>query len=239
VQEKIIHFASRGGMDIEGLGEKNVALLYETGLIKRFEDIYRLKKEDLLRLPRFAEKSAQNLIDAIERSKRTTLAKFLNACGVPHVGESGARLLAMHFKDLEDLYRATPERILDIKQVGETIAASVATFFHDEGNLKTLESLKELGLRLENRDFATEEKAQGRLAGMTFVITGTLPAPRKEAEELIARGGGRAASQVSASADYLVVGENPGSKLAKAEKLGIKRITYSELVTLTEETKGG
>ena len=128
VQEKIIHFASRGGMDIEGLGEKNVDLLYLRGLIKRFEDIYRLKKEDLLELPRFAEKSAQNLIDAIERTKRTTLAKFLFAIGILHVGEYVARLLAMHFPNLEDLYRV-PESILEIKQVGETIASSVSTFF--------------------------------------------------------------------------------------------------------------
>jgi DNA ligase (NAD+) len=239
VQEKIIHFASRGGMDIEGLGEKNAALFYETGLIKRFEDVYRLKKEDLLRLPRFAEKSAQNLIRAIDLSKRTTLAKFLNAIGIPHVGEYGARLLAIHFRNLEDLYRARPERILEIKQVGETIATSVSTFFHDEGNLKTLESLKELGLSLENPDFAAEEKPPGPLAGMTLVITGTLPVPRKEAEDLIELAGGRAASQVSASTDYLVVGENPGSKLAKAEKSGVKRIAYKELVALAGETKGG
>ncbi len=226
-------------MDIEGLGEKNVALFYETGLIKRFEDVYSLKKEDLLRQPRFAEKSAQNLIDAVERSKRTTLAKFLNAIGIPHVGEYGARLLAIHFKNLEDLYGARPERILEIKQVGETIATSVSTFFHDEGNLKTLESLKELGLSLENPDFAAEEKPPGALEGMTLVITGTLPVPRKEAEELIALAGGRAASQLSASTDYLVVGENPGSKLAKAEKSGVKTITYNELVALAGEMKGG
>ncbi len=122
VQERIIHFAGRGGMDIEGLGEKNVALLHSKGLIKRFEDIYRLRRTDLLALPRFAEKSAQNLIDAIERSKQTTLSKFLYAIGIPHVGEYGARLLATQFKNLEDLYRVAPERVLDIKQVGETIS---------------------------------------------------------------------------------------------------------------------
>ncbi len=236
VQEKIIHFASRGGMDIEGLGEKNVALLHSTGLITRFEDIYRLKKADLLKLPRFAEKSAQNLIDAIERSKRTTLAKFLNACGIPHVGEYGARLLATRFTTLEELYGVAPDEVLTIKQVGETISDSVSTFFHDEGNVKTLESLRELGLRLENPDFAREEKAEGPLAGMTFVITGTLPAARKEVEELIERHGGHAASQVSASTDYLIVGEDPGSKKAKAERLGVKTITYTDLLGLTEET---
>jgi DNA ligase (NAD+) len=239
VQEKIIHFASRGGMDIEGLGEKNVALLHTRGLITRFEDIYLLKKADLLSLPRFADKSAQNLIDGIERSKRTTLSKFLFAIGIPHVGEYGARLLAIHFESLEALYRVTPERVLAIKQVGETISDAVSTFFHDEGNIKTFESLKELGLRLENPDFNLEEKAQGSLAGMTFVITGTMPAMRKEVEDLVERHGGHAASQVSASTDYVVVGENPGSKLAKAEKLGIKRITYAELLGLTGETQGG
>lgn len=235
VQEKIIHFASRGGMDIEGLGEKNVALLHSTGLITRFEDIYRLKKADLLTLPRFAEKSAQNLIDAIERSKRTTLSKFLNAAGIPHVGEYGARLLATRFKSLEELYRVAPEEVLAIKQVGETIADAVSTFFHDEGNIKTLESLRDLGLHVENPDFAPDEKARGPFAGMTFVITGTLPATRKEVEELIERHGGHAASQVSASTDYLIVGENPGSKLTKAERLGVKTITYTDFVGLTGE----
>jgi DNA ligase (NAD+) len=239
VQEKIIHFASRGGMDIEGLGEKNVALLHSTGLITRFEDIYRLKKADLLGLPRFAEKSAQNLIDAIERSKRTTLSKFLNASGIPHVGEYGARLLATRFKSLEELYRVAPERILDIKQVGETISEAVSTFFHDEGNIETFEALRGLGLLLENPDFAPEEKAQGSLAGMTFVITGTLPAPRKEVEELIEKHGGHVTSQVSASTDYLIVGEDSGSKKAKGERLGVKTITYTDFLGLTGEEKGG
>jgi DNA ligase (NAD+) len=123
--------------------------------------------------------------------------------------------------------------------VGETISEAVSTFFHDEGNIKTLESLRDLGLRLENPDFNLEEKAEGPLAGMTFVITGTLPAARKEVEELIERHGGHAASQVSASTDYLIVGENPGSKKAKAERLGVKTITYTDLLGLTGEGKGG
>jgi DNA ligase (NAD+) len=235
VQEKIIHFASRGGMDIEGLGEKNVALLYSEGLIKRFEDIYRLKKEALLSLPRFAEKSAQNLIDAVERSKRTTLAKFLFAIGIPHVGEYGARLLAANFRDLEDLCRVDAKKVQDIKQVGETIADAVATFFGDEGNIETFEMLRSLGVALENPDYAPAGTQAGGLAGMTFVITGTLPEARSKVEELIERHGGRPVSQVSAATDYLVVGENPGSKLAKAEKLGVKRLTYEELVGLVGE----
>jgi len=235
IQEKIIHFASRGGMDIEGLGEKNVALLYSRGLIERFEDIYKLKKSDLLSLPRFAEKSAQNLIDAIERSKRTTLAKFLFAIGIPHVGEYGARLLASNFRTLEDLYRTSPEKVLRIKQVGETIADSVATFFGDEGNIRTFESLRSSGVTPENPDFTAGRGVRGTLEDLTFVITGALPKARSEVEELIEKNGGRSASQVSAGTDYLVVGENPGSKLAKAESLGIRKITYEQLAEMVKE----
>ncbi len=236
VQEKIIHFASRGGMDIEGLGEKNVELLYSRGLINRFEDIYRLTKEDLLQLPRFADKSAQNLIDAIERSKRTTLAKFLFAIGIVHVGEYVARLLATHFQTLQGLYRIPSGRVREIKQIGDTIAASISAFFTDERNIETLEVLRSLGLSVENPDFAASERPPGALEGMTFVITGTLSEPRKEVETFIEKHGGHPSSSVSASTNYLVVGENPGSKLGKAQSLGIKIISYEELRSLAALT---
>ena len=141
VQEKIAHFASRGGMDIEGLGEKNIELLYSRGLIKHFEDIYKLKKEDLLELPRFAEKSAQNLIEAIEKSKHATLSKFIFAIGILHVGEYAAKVLAKNFRKLEDLYKVTPERIMQIKQMGEKIASSLSMFFNDRKNIDLLNSM--------------------------------------------------------------------------------------------------
>ncbi|MDP2755155.1 MAG: NAD-dependent DNA ligase LigA, partial [Nitrospirota bacterium] len=131
VQERIRHFASRGALDIEGLGEKNVELLYSSGLVTHFVDMYRLKKEDLLKLPRFAEKSARNLIDAIERSKHITLARFLYALGILHVGEYASKLLAKNFEKLEDLYEISTERIIKIKQMGEKIASSVSDFFKD------------------------------------------------------------------------------------------------------------
>ncbi len=230
VQEKIIHFASRGGMDIEGLGEKNVELLYSRGLITHFEDIYKLTKADILALPRFAEKSAQNLIEAIDRSKRTTLAKFLFAIGIFHVGEYVARLLAKNFRTIEDLYGVRVERLLEIKQMGEKIASSVSTFFNDERNIQTLESLKALGVKLENPDFESEKGGTRPLEGLTFVVTGTLPRSRKEIEETIEAHGGHASSSVSGSTDYLLVGENPGSKLAKAEALNVKRISYEDLL---------
>ncbi|MBM4129109.1 MAG: NAD-dependent DNA ligase LigA, partial [Nitrospira sp.] len=153
VLERIRHFASRAAMDIEGLGEKNVDLLYSKGLISHFVDIYRLKKEDLLELPRFAEKSAQNLIDAIQKSKKTTVSRFLYALGIVHVGEYAAKLLAKNFEELEDLYHVRPERIMEIRQMGEKIASSISDFFNDSENLKTMKTLKSLGLKITNPDF--------------------------------------------------------------------------------------
>ena len=238
VQEKIIHFASRGGMDIEGLGEKNVELLYTKGLIKHFEDIYKLRKEDLLGLPRFAEKSAQNLIGAIEKSKNAILSKFLFAIGILHAGEYAAKLLAKNFKRLEDLYRIKPERIMQIKQMGEKIASSLSTFFNDEKNLRVLDSLIKHGLKISNPDFISEKKGEIPLEGLMFVITGTLPKSRKEVEDLIEANGGHTSSAVSASTDYLIVGEEPGSKLQKAKTLGVKTISYDELIKMIEQKTG-
>jgi DNA ligase (NAD+) len=238
IQEKIIHFASRGGMDIEGLGEKNVELLYSRGLIKHFEDIYKLNKSDLLKLPRFAEKSAQNLLEAIERSKNATLAKFLFAIGILHVGEYAAKILAKNFKNLESLYYVKPENIIEIKQMGEKIASSISIFFNDEKNIKTLDTLNDLGLKLSNPDYVSGKKESKALEDLTIVITGTLPKPRKEIEDLIASHGGHASSAVSASTDYLLLGDDPGSKLQKAEALGVKTISYDELLRLMEKKDG-
>jgi DNA ligase (NAD+) len=236
IQEKIIHFASRGGMDIEGLGEKNVELLFLRGFIRHFEDIYKLKKEDLLKLPRFAEKSAQNLIDAIEKSKKTTLARFLYALGIIHVGEFAAKLLAKNFEGLEKLYHITPEVLTGIKQLGEKIAFSISTFFNDKKNLDLLNVMvREHGLKVENPDFSKKKKEAGSLDGLTFVITGSLPKPRKEVEDIIEANGGHTSSAVSASTDFLVAGEDPGSKLQKAKALGVKVISFDALIKLMED----
>jgi DNA ligase (NAD+) len=239
VQERIIHFASRSAMDIEGLGEKNVELLYSRRLINHFADIYKLKKEDLLHLPRFAEKSAQNLIGAIEKSKHTTLSRFLYALGILHVGEYASKLLAKNFEDLEGLYHVTPDRIMKIRQVGEKIAGSVSDFFGDSVNIATMNTLKSLGMKITNPDF--EGKGAVReikpLAGLTVVITGTLPKAREEVEELIERLGGHASSSVSKNTDYVVVGENPGSKLRTAQNLKLKTISYDELLKLAGKDK--
>ncbi|HXY53995.1 MAG TPA: NAD-dependent DNA ligase LigA [Nitrospirota bacterium] len=236
VLEKIIHYASRGAMDMEGLGEKNVELLYTNSLIKHFDDLYRLKKEQLLELPRFAEKSAQNLIDAIERSKKTTLSRFLYALGIVHVGEYAAKLLAKNFEKLEELYRIKPDRIMEIKQMGEKLAESISGFFSEEENLRTLDRLKKLGVRVSNPDFegARAKKEKRPFEGMTFVITGTLSRPRDEVEEIIERRGGHASGSVSKKTSYVIVGEEPGSKYEKAKSLGVKVLSEEEFNKLVE-----
>ncbi len=225
VQERIKHYASRAAMDIEGLGEKNVELLYSKGLISHFPDIYGLKKKDLLNLPRFAEKSAQKLIDAVKKSKETTLARFLYSLGIIHVGEYAAKLLAMNFKKLEELYNVKPESIEHIKQLGKKTAVSISKFFNDCQNLKTLKSMD---LQISNSDFREEDTGKRIFDGLTFVITGTLPVSRKEAAEIIESMGGHVSGSVSKSTNYLLSGSNPGSKLDKAKGLGVKIITYEE-----------
>ena len=225
VLERIMHYASRGAMDIEGLGEKNVVLLFNNGLIRHFADLYTLRKEQLLELPRFAEKSARNLIEAIERSKKTTLSRFLFALGILHVGEYAAKQLARHFEKIEDLYHVKPRHIIEIKQMGEKLAESISGFFSEKENLKTLDTLKKLGLKISNPDYeAATKKERGPLDGLTIVVTGTLSRPRNEIEELVERLGGHAAGSVSKKTSYVLAGEEAGSKLEKAKALGVKII---------------
>ncbi|HMK42718.1 MAG TPA: NAD-dependent DNA ligase LigA [Dissulfurispiraceae bacterium] len=232
VREKIIHFASRGGMDIEGLGEKNVELLCEKGLIKHFADIYALSKEDLIPLPRFGEKSASNLIQAIAASKKTTLSRFLFALGISQVGEYAAKLIARNFEILQALYRVEAERLTAIPQIGEKTAHALAAFFQDDGNIKTLDHLIAFGLSLVNPDFASRRQSARILDGLTFVITGTLPESRADIEALIEQNGGHAAASVSKSTNYVIAGEAPGSKLQKAAALGIPVISYSDFADM-------
>ncbi len=234
VLERIMHYASRGAMDIEGLGEKNVELLYNQGLIKHFVDLYKLKKDQLLELPRFAEKSAQNLIDAIEKSKRTTLSRFLFALGILHVGEYAAKQLARHFEKIEDLYHVKPERIVEIKQMGEKLAESISGFFGEKENLHTLDIIRKLGIAVSNPDYETgTKKEKGSLDGLTIVVTGTLSRPRNEVEELIERNGGHAAGSVSKKTNYVLAGDEPGkNKIDKAKELGVKVIDEKQFIKI-------
>ena len=237
VVTRIMHYASRGAMDIEGLGEKNVELLFNHGLIKHFADLYAITREQLLELPRFADKSARNLIDAIARSKHTTLSRYLFALGILHVGESAARLLARHFEKIEDLYQVKSERIIAIKQMGEKLAQSLSGFFGDKENLLTLDRLKNLGMVISNPDYeAGANKERGPLYSLTIVVTGTLSRPRNEIEELIERLGGHATSSVSKKTSYVLAGEEAGGKkLEKAGTLGITVITEAEFIKMTEQ----
>jgi DNA ligase (NAD+) len=233
VLERIMHYASRGAMDIEGLGEKNVELLYSQGLIKHFADLYTLKKEQLLELPRFAEKSAQNLINAIEKSKQTTLSKYLFALGILHVGEYAAKQLARHFEKIEDLYHVKPGHIVEIKQMGDKLAESISDFFSEKENLHTLDMLKKLGVTILNPDYeAGTRKERGPLDGLTIVVTGTLSMPRNEIEERIERLGGHAAGSVSKKTSFVLAGEEAGSKLEKAKALGVKVISEKDFNNL-------
>jgi len=235
VKERIRHYASRAAMDIEGLGEKNVELLYEQGLVTHFIDIYKVKKEELLALPRFAEKSAQNLIDAIEKSKSTTLSRFIFSLGIIHVGEYAAKLLARNFRNIDDLYHLKAEKVESIRQMGKKTAESVSTFFDDDHNLEALRTLKELGLSLSNPDYEDGGPVKRPLDGLTFVLTGSLPKPRKEIEDLIESLGGHASGSVSKKTDYLVLGESPGSKLGKAQSLGVPAISYDEFMMMVRK----
>ncbi len=224
IKESIRHFASRRAMDIEGLGEKLVDKLVETGLVRKLSDLYRLKKEDLVNLERMGEKSAQNLLEQIERSKSAGLARLIFALGIRYVGEHLAEVLAEHFPSLDALSRASYEELIPIPEVGPRIAQSIADFFQNEENRKLVRELKELGVRME-----AEKPKEGPLSGKTFVFTGTLSAfTREEARQIVESLGGRVATGVSRKVDYVVVGADPGEKLRKAQELRITVLTEEE-----------
>lgn len=220
VREGIIHFASRDAMDIEHLGPAVVGQLLEAGFIKDAGDLYYLHEryDDLIKLERFGPQSAKNLLEAIERSKKNSLAQLIFALGIRHVGSRAARLLSEHFGSLERLMQAREAELVAIPEIGPKIAASVVEFFRQEVNRRVLAKLVRAGINTK------EEITRGPapLAGKTFVLTGALSSlTRKEAQEFIERLGGRVASSVSRQTDYVVVGENPGSKYERAVALGI------------------
>jgi len=226
-------------MDIEGLGEKNIELLYDNKLVRHFTDIYKLKETDLLNLPRFAEKSAHNLILAIDKSKKTTLARFILSLGITFVGEYSTKLICQNFKNLKDLMSAEDKDLRKIDQIGVKVANSLTTFFNDEQNINVLEKLGAEVLDLSNPDFKKTPSStkvnkdfEMPFNNLTFVITGTLPKGREEVKKYIEQRGGRLSSSISKKTSYLIVGVNPASKLKKAENLGVNRISYDELIKM-------
>jgi DNA ligase (NAD+) len=235
VQQRLEHFASRGAMDIRGVGEKMSVILVNQGLVKDFADLYRLRerRDELIAIDRMAEKSADNILAAIEKSKKMPLPRLIYALGIRHVGSETAELLAEHFNSLDKLESASEEELASIPAVGPKIAGSVAAFFTSKEN-------KELITKLEAAGVLPLPEARPReqpLAGQEFVITGHLGSlSRQEAESQIKVLGGTTRSDVSAKTTYLVVGADPGSKLARARALGIEQITEDKLIRLLEPT---
>jgi len=221
----IKHFASKRAMDIDGLGTKLVDQLVDRGVVADIADLFGLTHETLASLERMAEKSAQNIIDALEQSKRRPLARFLYALGIRHVGEHLAEVLAHEFRSIEKLSRATEEDLIAINEVGPEVAQSVVRFFQDPKNVENLRRLEKAGLRIEEPSQTHQQKLRGR----TFVFTGVLASMgREEARSHVESRGGQTSSSVSSKVDYLVVGENPGSKLDRARDLGIQIITEDQ-----------
>jgi DNA ligase (NAD+) len=232
LKERLRHFGSRRAMDIEHLGEAVLEQLVDRGLVKDFADLYRLTVPQLAELERLAEKSAQNLVGAIEGSKRRGLARLLNALGIRMVGERVARLLAMRFGSLDRLAAASEDALAETHGIGPTIAASVRKFFDDESNRRILDDLGRLGVDLTER-MATADGPKP-LAGKTLVITGTLASlSREAARELVEALGGRVTSSVTRKTDYVVVGEAPGGKADDARRLGVPVLDEAAFHELT------
>jgi len=233
-QQRIEHFASRGAMDIRGIGESQSATLFREGLVRDVADLYDLKdkREQLLKLEKMAEKSADNLLDAIEKSKQTPLPRLIFALGIRHVGAEMAEILAKEFGSLDALADAPRERLMSVPAVGPKIAESIVAFFQQEDNKKIVQRLKDAGVDPREERAKPEELP---LTGEEFVITGTLRAfSRTEAEARIKARGGAAKSEVTRKTAYLVVGAEPGSKLARARALGIKQIDEDEFLRILD-----
>ncbi|MEO8439552.1 MAG: NAD-dependent DNA ligase LigA [Spartobacteria bacterium] len=227
LKRRVEHFASRGAMDIEGLGEAMVEQLVSRGLVGQVSDIYRLTSEQLGGLERMGEKSVANLVTAIERSKQQPLWRLLFGLGILHVGVSAARALAEHFSGLDALMEATPDELQQIPDVGEVVGASITQFFREPGNREMIEQLRAAGLRLTSEP-KKEAPDGSKIKGTTWVITGTLGQPREVIAEQIVQQGGKVTGSVSKKTNFVLAGEEAGSKLEKAKKLGVRILNEQE-----------
>ncbi len=234
IEGRLEHFAARGAMDIDGMGEKSAQQFVHAGIVTRLPELYGLSKDRLLELEGFAEISVENLLAAIEASKQTTLARFIYALSIPHVGEHVASVLASAFGTIDALREASVERLEEVPEIGPEIAQSVAGFFANAENARTVDELIAAGVSIA----APEDKAE-TLAGLTFVFTGTMENfTRDEAHQAVEQLGARAASSVSKHTDYLVAGEATGSKYDKAVSLGIPVLSQDEFMDLLRQSQG-
>ncbi len=235
-KQALLHFAGRRAMDVEGLGDKLVDQLVDSGLIRTLPELYTLGVAKLLALERMADKSAAKLVAALETSKTTTLARFLYALGIRHVGETTAKDLARHFGHIDRLMAAATEQLLQVNDVGPVVAQSIRTFFDQPHNVEVVEQLRAAGIHWPENDGAAVVDAPQPLAGKTLVLTGTLPVlTRDEAKALIEAAGGKVAGSVSRKTHYVVAGEEAGSKLDKALELGVPVLNESGLRALLNE----
>ena len=227
----IIHFASRDAMDIEGLGPALVEKFLENGIISSVCDLYHLEVEKIASLDKMGKKSAENLISAISKSKDNDLSRLIFALGIRHVGARNAKILAMHFLSLDALMKADEEQISVVEEIGEVIARSIVNFFRQSQNREIVENLRQSGVNFN----CYETKSEGVFTGKTFVLTGTLPSlTRNEASKIITDNGGKVSSSVSKKTDYVLAGEEAGSKLEKANALGIKVISEDEFKNMID-----
>lgn len=230
-KEALLHFAARRAMDIEGLGDKLVDQLVDGNVVRSLPDLYRLRLDDLASLDRMAEKSAQNVLDALEKSKSTTLNRFLFGLGIRHVGEATAKDLARHFGTLDAIMAASVEQLLEVRDVGPVVAESIHTFFAQPHNREVVQQLRACGVHWE--EGAPAEKAPQILAGKTVVLTGTLPTMgRDEAKELLEAAGAKVSGAVSKKTSYVVAGAEAGSKLTKAQELGVPVLDEARMLAL-------
>ncbi len=236
-KQSILHFAQRRAVEVEGLGDKLVDQLVDAGIVNTLPDLYRLGLTALAALDRMADKSAQNLLDALQRSKQTTLPRFLFGLGIRHVGEATAKALARHFGTLDAVMDATVERLLEVADVGPIVATSLRTFFDQPHNREVVEQLRACGLTWEEGEPAVQ--APKPLAGKTFVLTGTFPTlSRDQAKDLLEAAGAKVAGSVSKKTDYVVAGTDAGSKLDKAQSLGLAILDEAGMLVLLETQPG-
>ncbi len=231
-KQGLMHFVSRKAMNIDGLGEKIIDQLMDSNLLNQTSDFYRLKKEQLLSLERFAEKSADNLIKSIENSKNTSMARFIYALGIRNVGEATANDLANHFGNLNKIKQASLDQLIEVRDIGPTVAESIFKYFNSSESVNEIEQLVSLGIHWQ--DIKLDLNKNRELEGQVFVLTGTLPTlKRDEAKALIMNAGGKVSGSVSKNTDYVVAGDEAGSKLEAAKKLNITIIDESKLIELT------
>jgi DNA ligase (NAD+) len=235
-KQAILHFAQRRAVEVEGLGDKLVEQLVDSGAVKALPDLYRLGFTALAAMERMAEKSAQNLLTALEASKQTTLPRFVFGLGIRHVGEATAKELARHFGTLDAIMAASEEELLQVADVGPIVAQSIRTFFEQAHNREVVEQLRACGVRWEEGEPAA--RAPQVLAGKTLVLTGTFPTlKRDEAKDLLEAAGAKVAGSVSKKTDYVVAGEDAGSKLEKARELGVAVIDEAGMLALLSPIK--